>query len=62
MDGFVASHPPTLEASEDDDNDGDADASDVDKDDDASSSSANEIYLMYLPFVTRDKKVKWFWI
>ena len=43
MDGFVASHPPNLEASEDEDDDGDADASDVDEDDDASSSSANEM-------------------
>ena len=46
MDGFVASHPPTLEAFEDEDDDGDADAdaSDVDEDDDASSSNANEMF------------------
>ena len=37
MDGFVASHPPTLEAFEDEDNDGDA------VDDGASSFSANEM-------------------
>ena len=40
--GFVASPPPTLEASKDDDDDGDADATDV-EDDGASSSNVDEI-------------------
>ena len=42
MGGFVASPPPTLEASEDEDDADDADVSD-DKDDGASSSIANDM-------------------
>ena len=43
--GFVASPPPTLEASEDKDDDGNVNASDADKDDGASSSSADKISI-----------------
>ena len=45
MGGFVASPPPTLEASEDKDDDGNVNASDADKDDGASSSSADKISI-----------------
>ena len=43
MGGFVASPPPTLEASEDKDDDGNVNASDADKDDGASSFGDKEM-------------------
>ena len=43
MGGFIASPPPTLEASKDEDDNGNVDASDADKDDGASFSSVDEM-------------------
>ena len=55
MGGFTASSP-SPPASEDESDDG-SDSDDGDKDDGAGLPS-DDVYLMYLPFVTRDKKGK----
>ena len=64
MGGFTskASHPPPLVAfdSEDEDDD-DGNDNDASNDDDGDASSI-DVYLTFLPFITRDKKGKQFWI
>ena len=56
MGGFTIASSPSPPASEDESDDG-SDSDDVDEDDGASSPSDDEM-LMYLPFITRDKKGK----
>ena len=56
MGGFTIASSPSPPAFEDESDDG-SDSDDADKDDGASSPSDDEM-LMYLPFITRDKKGK----
>ena len=56
MGGFTITSSPSPPAFEDESDDG-SDSDDADKDDGASSPSDDEM-LMYLPFITRDKKGK----
>ena len=56
MGGFTIASSPSPPASEDESDDG-SDSDDVDEDDGASSLSDDEM-LMYLAFITRDKKGK----
>ena len=56
MGGFTIASSPSPSASEDESDDG-SDSDDADEDDGASSPSDDEM-LMYLPFITRDKKGK----
>ena len=56
MGGFTITSSPSPPAFEDESDDG-SDSDDADKDDGASSPSDDEM-LMYLAFITRDKKGK----
>ena len=58
MGGFTIASSPSPPTSEDESDDG-SDSDDADEDDGASSPSDDEM-LMYLPFITRDKKGKQF--
>ena len=53
---------PTNESDADDADDDVATTSDDEDDDNASSPSDDKMSTWHLPFVTRDKKGKWFWL